>query len=586
MATATLTPASRMTWTERRWLDGALFILVMVLSSAWCVTSSSELGPTFDEPTYLKEGLHAWRTGSYKPLMKLGTMPLPINLQTLPIYLVERWRGKPFDVDKEMATILPWARSITLLFWGMLLLYGLLIGRALAGPWGGRLAMLLLASEPSLLAHAGLATTDISITAFLMALGYHFSVARTSSWKLRVGLPAILYGLSLLAKASALVYGPLILCAIELQRIVLEGHLKRDSARSWGDWVRNTWKTFSPLRRDGIQIVVIGLAIVFFVIGSEWKPEVTFTKWARELPQGTFRETMIWTFDHLSLFTNAGEGIVQQIKHNIRGHGAYILGESWRRSIWYYFPLAITMKVSLSVLAALAIGLLWKRKNFWTWPALAAMALLLFSFNARVQIGVRLVLPLVALGIVALSIAFAQSVRDADRRSAWSWLGVSLIFCAIGFNVWTCARIWPNGLTYVNELWGGSETGYYCLSDSNYDWGQGLKELADWADHRDIDHVDVWYFGTDPSVNRPPFRSVSLHTEELSPASLSEHVDGRFLAVSTTFLYGSYLSKDPIIKYLKSCEPAERTTTYMIYDVDRLQLEWARANDRNSGAKR
>jgi hypothetical protein len=586
MATATLTSPYQSNWNEKRWLDGALFIVVLVLSSTWCMTSSSRLGPTFDEPTYLKEGLHAWRTGSYKPLMKLGTMPLPINLQTLPLYLVERWRGKPFDVDKEMATILPWARTVTLFFWGMLLLYGMLIGREVAGPWGGRLAILFLACEPSLLAHAGLATTDISITAFLLALGYHFSTSRESSWRFRVGLPALLYGLSLLAKASALVYGPLILCAIELQRVIRQGSWKGNKDRSWSDWARDTWQVFTPLRRDGTQIVVIGLIIVFFVIGSEWKPEVTFTKWARELPQGTFRETMIWTFDHLCLFTNAGEGIVQQIKHNIRGHGAYILGESWRRSIWYYFPLALTMKVTVSVLAAVVIGLLLKRKNFWTWPALGAAALLLFSFNARVQIGVRLVLPLIALGIVALAIALAQSLRDAERRSLFSWLTASVIVCAIGFNVWTCARIWPNGLTYVNELWGGSATGYYCLSDSNYDWGQGLKELAHWADHHDLKHVDVWYFGTDPSVHRPPFRSVALHTEEIDPESLHEHVKGPFLAVSTTFLYGSYLSKDPIIHYLKSCEPVERTTTYMIYDVERLQGEWARSTKGDAGLKR
>ena len=438
--------------------------------------------------------------------MKLGTMPLPIDMQTFPIYIVEKWRGEPFDVSRDMETILPWARGVTLFFWGLLLFYGLLIGRHLAGPWGGRIAVALLACEPSLLAHAGLATTDILVTALLLALGYHFSITRESTWWLRIGLPAVIYGLSLLAKASGLVYGPLILIAIEVQRLVANGQCRRQRERTWRNAFRETWSLFAPLRRDATQIVLVGLALVFWVIGSEWKPEITFTQWASELSPGAFRDTMVWTFDHLCIFTNAGEGLVQQIKHNLRGHGAYILGEAWPRSIWYYFPLAVTMKVTVSVLIALLAGLLWNRGRFWTWPALAASALLLFSINARVQIGVRLVLPLVALGIIALAVALAENMRDKSITRSMRWVMGSLVFAMVGWNSLTCARIWPNGLTYVNELWGGSETGYLCLSDSNYDWGQGLKELSLWANHRDVKTLDVWYFGTDPSVNHSPLR--------------------------------------------------------------------------------
>ena len=580
MASAPLSATSQLKMADICW-----FLIVAILSSAWCLSSSAKLGPTFDEPTYLDKGLHAWRTGSYKPLMKLGTMPLPINMQTLPIYVVEKWRGQPFDVDKDMATILPWARSVTLLFWGILLFYGMLIGRHLAGPWGGRLAMVLLACEPSLIAHAGLATTDISVTALLLALGYHFSIARTSPWWLRVGIPATLYGLSLLAKASGLVYGPLILLAIEIQRFVSDGQWQRDMSRTWSEWIRFTWALFTPLRRDATQIVMIGLVIVFVVIGSEWKPEVTFTKWADGLPAGTFRDTMVWTFDNLCIFTNAGEGIVQQIKHNMRGHGSYILGETWRRSIWYYFPLAVTMKVTLTILIALAVGLLWNRRQFWTWPALAATALLLFSFNARVQIGIRLVLPLIAFGIIAIAIAFAESIRDKGINYHARWVMSGLMLAVIGWNGLTCARIWPNGLTYVNEMWGGSDTGYLCLSDSNYDWGQGLKELTRWTKDQKVDHLDVWYFGTDPAAKVEPLRRLEVHTiKEVTPESLGEHVNGKYLAVSTTFLHGSYLAKDPIIQYLQTCDPVDRTTTYMIFDVNKLHQDLGQTAEKRQPA--
>src|SRR4051812_3787794 len=64
-----------------------------VASTLWCLYAAGALGPTFDEPTYLRCGLEHWHTGSYKQLMRLGTMPLAVDLQTLTVHIWERWRG-------------------------------------------------------------------------------------------------------------------------------------------------------------------------------------------------------------------------------------------------------------------------------------------------------------------------------------------------------------------------------------------------------------------------------------------------------------------------------------------------------------
>ena len=50
----------------------------------------------------------------------------------------------------------------------------------------------------------------------------------------------------------------------------------------------------------------------------------------------------------------------------------------------------------------------------------------------------------------------------------------------------------------------------FVLSDSNYDWGQGLKELLEWRDAHRVDVVDVWYFGLDPRADVPPLRELPL----------------------------------------------------------------------------
>ena len=93
---------------EKRWADYLWFAAWALASSAWCLTAAARLGPTFDEPLYVQRGLDGWRTFSHQGLLKLGTMPLPIDVQTLPLYLWERWQGTSFDLATDADRMLPW----------------------------------------------------------------------------------------------------------------------------------------------------------------------------------------------------------------------------------------------------------------------------------------------------------------------------------------------------------------------------------------------------------------------------------------------------------------------------------------------
>src|SRR4051812_23272099 len=120
-----------------RTFDVLWLVLWGALSSVWCVTAAGRLGAPFDEPVYLRQGLEGGRTGSHYGLLRLGTMPLAADVQTLPLYLAERWRGVPWDADADCARLLPWFRAGTLPFWWLLLFYGGLLARRHAGRWGG-----------------------------------------------------------------------------------------------------------------------------------------------------------------------------------------------------------------------------------------------------------------------------------------------------------------------------------------------------------------------------------------------------------------------------------------------------------------
>src|SRR5262249_15387423 len=156
------------------------------------------------------------------------------------------------------------------------------LGWMLGGSWAARLAVALASFEPALLAHAGLATTDVAVAACLLVLLYHFRAGRESHWGWRVGLPAACYGIALLAKASALVFGPLLLVAVEIERRVRQ-HL--DSGRpfralvGW-DFLSQFLPT-SAFGRELVQLVVLGLVLTFVYVGSDWRSQPSFVAWAR-----------------------------------------------------------------------------------------------------------------------------------------------------------------------------------------------------------------------------------------------------------------------------------------------------------------
>jgi hypothetical protein len=550
--------------------DWLWFLLWALASSAWCVTAAARLSATFDEPLYVSLGLEHWRTGSYAGLMRVGTMPLPVDVETWPLSLWERWRGTPFDATADLETLLPWARAGNLLFWWLLLFYARLAGRHLAGPWGGRLAVALLAVEPSLLANAGLATTDIALTATVLALTYHFAVGRTARWPGRVGVPSLCFAAAVLAKASGLMFGPLCLFAVEVER------LWRNRVPSSGEsriatfaGLKQAWQRLWPLRRDGVQIVALGLVLVFVYCGSDWQPQKSFIEWAHGLPEGPAHTGLTWLAEHLRIFTNAGEGLIKQVLHNVRGHGVYLLGQTDRRALWYYFPVLLTIKLTVPLLLApFVLGAVGRRRLV-NWACLAAVFLLAFSLTCRVQIGVRLVLPLVVLAVAGLAAGAVQSWRALSAPWGRRVLTTAIVV-GLAWNCWDALRVWPDGLCYINSLWGGTEQGYELVSDANYDWGQGLKELADWERREQVEALDVWYFGSDPLVERLPMRRLPLHAFPLAqPGDVLPLVQGRFLAVSTTLLFG-HVGDTPAqrhaLTFLRQHQPVGRTATFFIYD--------------------
>jgi hypothetical protein len=557
-----------------RWVDVLWLVAFGVASSAWCLAAAARVGATFDEPLYVKAGLTHWRTGSNKLLMRAGTMPLSADVQAMPVYLWERARGEPFDPVLELHTVLPVFRAANLVFWWLLLAYAMRLGRTFGGAWGGRLAVALVACDPNLLGHAALATTDIALVACMMVLIYHFHHCYTpgAGWKRRVLVPGLLYGVALSAKASALAFGPQVMLVLGLWNLARAGVLTPPSGSSPRAKIAFWWHATYQFRKDLVAIGCVGMATVFAFCGSDWGAEPTFIKWADKLPDGDLKRVMTPVSRELKIFTNAGEGLMQQIKHNFRGHGTYLLGQWHPRATPAYFPLALSMKAPLAAVALFLAALVAHPRRFLIPTAGAALILLAFTPNCRVQIGIRFMFPLVVLGYVTVAAAvggaWADRAEGARVRAVPRGLVAALLVAMAG----TAAWVWPHGLSYFNQAWGGPEAGRELLHDSNYDWGQGLPELREWnASHNGGEPLSLWYFGSDVDADRPPLVRKQLSWIPLQGEGDTPRVCAtKYLAVSAALFSNNPAPTPPHaarLAWIKGQSPVARTRYFAIYQL-------------------
>ena len=158
------------------------------------------------------------------------------------------------------------------------------------------------------------------------------------------------------------------------------------------------------------------------------------------------------------------------------------------RGLWYYFPIAFSVKTSVTLLALLAagiVGLLCYRDKsrealFLAVPAVCYFGLVLGS---GLDIGIRHLLPVYpfAIGLAA------AGVCSLTRRTPKAWIALIALLVLAGVD---SARTFPNYISFGNELWGGTNNTFKVLSDSNTDWGQNLKQIRSYiAEH----HVgDCW----------------------------------------------------------------------------------------------
>jgi hypothetical protein len=366
-------------------------------------------------------------------------------------------------------------RFQTLSFWprlGMIVLtigLGIVIFLFARDLFGDRVAVIataLFALEPTVLAHGRVVQTDIPAAfgylLFFFAL-YHYNheaTARRAAW---LGLAT---AIAILAKFSMLLVGPVLFVFF-----------------IWRWWIANKQGRRALWRHAMVLIVAMLIVINTAYLFQRPGLSAADIDWIRE-PKANYPNVILAIVKFFDIFLPKDFvlGILFQLRHNTYGHAAGFLGMYGQTGWWYYFPVAFALKTTLPFLILSLASLGWaiyelakKRDRRLVWLLIPFAIYTVFVLFSNIDIGVRYYLPaypfLFILGAALLDRLFrSKSARRAGAVIALvlvAWIGIEAV------------RAFPNHLSYMNQLASRAPHWWY-LSDSNVEWGDDLRALADY----------------------------------------------------------------------------------------------------------
>jgi 4-amino-4-deoxy-L-arabinose transferase-like glycosyltransferase len=431
-------------------------LIAVAIASIRIAATYTVFNQTFDEPLHIGCGVE-WLGGV---VCADETPPLARVAEAVGPYLLgARAPGTPYvDMDSEYTAgaqilyrgsrydlTLALARLGNLPFFWIACLVVYLWGVRYYDAGVAAIAVLLFSFLPPVLAHAGVATVDMALTALLGA-----AFLSALAWIERPDLRhSLLFGtmtaLAILAKYSALVFLPAGLGLALVVYIIVERPGARSLARAALD-----------------RAPSLGVAIVTSVV-LIWAA-YRFSYGASTV--GSFRLPAPQLFSGLKMVAD----------HNKEGHYAYLLGSRSTTGWWYFYPVVLAVKTPLAFLVLLGVGVqMALRKtgssNLWI-PLVFSGGILIVGLFSQINIGVRHILP-VYIGfslVAAVAVMRMLELAVASKWTSGSW-AVLLLWMA-GGSLW----IHPDYLAYFNELAGSRPENV--LLDSDLDWGQDMKRLS------------------------------------------------------------------------------------------------------------
>ena len=310
-------------------------------------------------------------------------------------------------------------------------------------------SVVLFSTLPPILAHAGLATTDLAVAAMLPLALLALERCLERPTLARAVLLGLAVGVGIASKLSFALFfvvaGAIVVIRFGVRQLRLP-HLKAAAIAA------------------ALHILVLWSVYCF-----EWGPVANVT--TVSVPAPTFVTGLVWAK-----------------VHEARGHFGFLLGDTSTEGWWYYFPVALAVKTPLPFLLLFLAGAIAiiRSKRAALHYVLIPIALLIVVMPVSLNIGVRHVLAVYpAMAIVA---AFGVLELWSKNRIARA---IVVVLLASQFIATSLAH--PDYLAWFNEAAGSHPE--RILGDSNLDWGQDILRLSEVAREENIPHLSILLFG-------------------------------------------------------------------------------------------
>lgn len=485
---------------------------------------------TYDEVTYVDLAADWWRNGESFEITRMGSPLTFWKWQNAPAMALCDAIGRSEwvdDPDARLTKLLPMSRAWSLIFWLIAGALTAIHANRAFGPRAMTFAAWFFALSPNLLAHGALITMESPLVAASAAAFLAHDVYRKTGRRSHLAMVGAAIGVAFSMKFTAVLYPP----ALSLLRFL---DLRREGV-AIGAGLR---------RSAGYLAALVGLTLATNLVltGGARVPlsaRVGDHPVLERVPAGWPRA---WAARILETPIPADwVGFATQMGHQRSGGPSYLLGERRMTGWWWYYPAALLFKVPTTLWIAMAARIALERRidprGDRRWLAyLVLIVLAVACAGSTRNYGARYLLPLAPPTIVWMS---GLATRSAG--------GAGLGFAVLGLagQLAAAATTHPHHLTHFAAALGGPERGSRALSDSNFDWGQGLIGFAALQRERpELRDATLYYFGeARPRAYGVAGRIHVVNAHGSSPP-LPDHPERDsgtpFVAVSSSLLYGPW----------------------------------------------
>ena len=517
-----------------RWF---LVILIVAVSFALMLNASSQESATMDELAHIPAGYGYVKYLDYRlnpehpPLVKaFAALPLLFQKLNFPTDkspwqsdINGQWAAGAqflYESGNNADQIIQWARLGPMLLTLILIIFIYIWAKELIGRWWALFPTALFAFSPNVLAHGHYVTTDIGAALGIFITTYYFVKFFQEPSLKHLSFAGLAFGIAQSMKFSAVLLIPFFIFLVVVFYI---------------------WKTASDKKffirgfhclRALIVVLIIGYALVYvvyflFTINYPIAKQISDTEFILTSfaggPDTNFEscrlssdvalarrvrclaDINIWIAGN-KILRPLGEymlGVLMVMQRSSGGNTAYFLGEVSASGWWYYFPVVFLLKEPIPSLILIGLALL---LGFWSiikkfkiqnskfkifmdylgthFPEFSMLAFVvlywLYSVKSPLNIGVRHLMPTMPFVYILTASVIKKLVSSGNfiKISLKGSLVIILLIWYFGETLFAT----PYYLSYFNQFGGGIENGYRYVTDSNYDWGQDLKRLKEWAD--------------------------------------------------------------------------------------------------------